>query len=118
MFTRLPRSPAIASSSSSSTKLSTTKQPISASSASAISSGVLLLPWKWIRFAGNPALSAVCSSPPETTSSDSPSCSATAQIAIVQNALLAYATWKGTPVSRNASMNSRIRCRTSVSSMI
>ena len=47
--------------------------PTPASSASPISRASLLLPCMWIRSGGKPACSAANSSPPDATSTDSPS---------------------------------------------
>ncbi len=41
--------------------------------ANRISSSVLLLPCMWMRAGSKPARSAMCSSPPEATSTESPS---------------------------------------------
>ena len=71
-----PSADAIAESILSSSILSKTIQCTSLSSAILSSCSVLLLPWKYTLSIGKPALIAVKSSPPETTSRPSPSCAA------------------------------------------
>ena len=69
----LPSFPAMRSSDLSSLKLSTTKYPIPEPTPYSMSASVLLVPWKNIFSAGNPADRAVYISPGETTSTYMPS---------------------------------------------
>ena len=68
-----PSSRTTATSRSISSKESTMIRPTPSSTARSSSARLLLLPWKPIRSIGKPARSATSSSPPEQTSSDSPS---------------------------------------------
>ena len=63
--------------------------PTPASTAARSSASLLLLPCMWIRAGSKPARSAVCSSPPEATSIESPSSLSSAQSAVIGAALLA-----------------------------
>ena len=68
-------------------KESTMTRPTPSSTARSSSPRVLLLPWKPTRPIGNPARSATASSPPEQTSSESPSSASHRATVVQRNAL-------------------------------
>ena len=82
----------VASSRSTSSALSTTTSPMPCSTAIAISSSPLALPWWTISAGSTPAFSAVRISPPPATSSPSPSSTITRWTAVAGNALEANTT--------------------------
>ncbi len=84
---RTPSSRAVCATRAISWKESRTIRPTPASTARLISLSDLLLPWKAIRSAGMPAASAVDSSPPEHTSTLSPSSLSHFTTALERNAL-------------------------------
>ena len=101
----------VASRRSTSSALSTTTSPIPCSTASAISSSPLALPWWTISFGSTPALSAVRISPPPATSSPRPSSTITRWMAVAGNALDANTTRERGQRARSSVTYSRARAR-------